>query len=330
MPLLTLRAAFAAEVTPVATPIPNRQAYALYIENDTRKMGGPGSDQAYSNGLKFSYLFAEDKIPSWATRFVNLLPFFNREKRPNVNFGMSVGHQIYTPHDTLSETLIPDDRPYAGWLYLGFAFSYKHGLIGHFLDVDIGIIGPSALGQQVQNNFHHLLREDKVYGWKNGLHDEPTIQISYQERLRSYKSTNLDFFPYIGGSLGNVQIGAHVGGIVRFGTFLPDDFGPSRPSASEGDSFLSINLDTNPEHQSYYVFAGARGNALARNIFLDGNSFRSSHHVTKIPLTFETDFGAGLLVSPFGLVWRFVTRSPEFEERKIFNSFASLNLLYIF
>ena len=97
--LLSFRVAEAAEVPPETPPRPNRQAYALYIENDTRKIGGPGSDQAYSNGIKFSYLFAEDKIPSWASRFVNLLPFFNKEKRPNVNFGLSVGHQIYTPHD---------------------------------------------------------------------------------------------------------------------------------------------------------------------------------------------------------------------------------------
>lgn len=258
------------------------------------------------------------------------MPFFNKEKNPNVNFGISIGHQIYTPHDTLAESLITDDRPYAGWLYMGFAFSYKHERLGHFLEFYLGMVGPSALGKQVQNNFHDTLSEDRVYDWKNGLHDEPTLQITYQERFKSYKSQTMDFFPYYGGSLGNVQIAAHVGGIFRYGTYLPADFGPSRPSANEGDSFLSLNVDQNPEHYSYYVFAGARGNAIARNIFLDGNSLRTSHHVTKIPLTFETDFGAGLLMAPIGLVWRFVTRSPEFEERKIFNSFASLNLLYIF
>ena len=130
--------------------------------------------------------------------------------------------------------------------------------------------------------------------------------------------------------MGNVLIGAHTGGLIRFGYNLPDDFGPTRPSATDGDSFVSPPSKDSKFRKSYYVFGGVRGNLVLRNIFLDGNSIRSSHRVTKLPFVHEWEFGTGLQIIPFVVVWSFVTRSPEFEQRKKYSSFASLNFTYLF
>ncbi len=307
------------------------RAWALYIENDTKKIGGPGSDQAYSAGIKISYIFAEERAPHWAEKSVRLLDVIDPGlANAKMNFGFSMGHQIYTPNNTGATEFIANDRPYAGWLYAGFAASFKEEDIGHFFELDLGVIGPSALGEQVQNNFHRLINEDVTNGWSHTLHDEPTAQFSYQKRFKAFKQTLWDFFPYYGVGFGNVQVGLHVGGLVRFGINLPDDFGPSRPSASDGDSFVSPTPAGSGQQKSYYAFAGARGNGWVKNIFLDGNTFQSSHHVKKYPFTFETEFGAGLQILPYSVVWRFVTRSPEFEERSSFNSFASLNFMYVY
>ena len=46
------------------------EAFHFYLENDTRDIGGPGSDNAYSSGLKLSYVAAADQIPGWARPFV--------------------------------------------------------------------------------------------------------------------------------------------------------------------------------------------------------------------------------------------------------------------
>ena len=112
------------------------------------------------------------------------------------------------------------------------------------------------------------------------------------------------------------------------GINLPDDFGPSRPSASDGDSFVSPINHALVKENGYYAFAGARGSAVARNIFLDGNTLQKSHRVHKKPFVFETEFGFGLLISPYSLVWRFVTHSVEFDEQTRLVSFASLNFVY--
>lgn len=310
---------------------PSGEAFVFYVENDARGIGGPGSDNNYSNGVKVSYIFAEDKMPNWAERPVKSFAFLDEKMgEAQVNFGISLGHQIYTPRNTSATNLIQNDRPYAGWLYLGFAAAFKQKNVGHFVELDIGVVGPSALGEEVQNNFHDMINTDRAKGWKNGLKDEFALQFSYQKRYKYWKSDSWDLVPYFGLSYGNVLLGAHLGGMVRAGVHLPDDFGPTRPSSNDGDSFLAPATPSPTPRLSYYVFTGSRGNITFRNIFLDGNSFQKSHRVTKYPFTFETELGVGLQYRPWSVIWRYVTRSPEFEERSIFNSFASVNLIYSF
>ncbi len=307
------------------------EAFVFYIENDSRNMGGPGSDQSYSNGFKFSYIYAEDREPRVSSDLLRAFEYLDENfSQSQSNFGISLGQQIYTPNKTHIKEMIIDDRPYAAWLYMGFAFSFKNHENSHVFELDVGVVGPSALGKQVQNNFHDLIRGDRAQGWTHGLQDEPTLQFLYQRRSKVFNSANADGIFYFGSALGNVHVGAHTGVLARIGKNIPDDMGPGRPSAGEGDSFVSLASSENRKKTSDYGFAGIRGNAIARNIFLDGNTFRSSHHVKKYPFTFDTEFGFGLQVKPWGVVWRFVTRSPEFEQRSIFNSFASANIIYFF
>lgn len=299
------------------------------MENDSRNIGGPGSDQAYTNGLKFSYIYAQGQIPKWWTPSLDRLGLLqNKAKWAKINFGLSLGHQIFTPNNTHSADLNVSDRPYAAWLYLGFAISLKQKSIEHFLEIDLGTIGPSALGEQVQNGFHSAIGSNRTKGWRNGLKDEPTLQVFYQKRKKAALSENLDFVPYYGASLGNVIVGGHAGAMIRFGPRLPDDFGASRPSASDGNSFISASAYPSGSKLSYYVFAGARGNYVNRNIFLDGNTYHESHRVKKYPFTVETEIGFGLHFDYGAIIWRFVTKTPEFEERRELSSFASIGFVY--
>ncbi|HRO68012.1 MAG TPA: DUF2219 family protein, partial [Pseudobdellovibrionaceae bacterium] len=109
---------------------------------------------------------------------------------------------------------------------------------------------------------------------------------------------------------------------------LPDDLGPTRPSPTGGDIFISPRRPGPELDWSFYGFAGARGHAIAHSIFLDGNTFRESHSVKKYPFVGETEFGAAGELGNWSLIWRFVTKTPEFEEKSRFNSFGSLTLSY--
>jgi lipid A 3-O-deacylase len=312
-------------------------AISIYIENDTRKIGGPGSDQSYSNGFKFSYLSAEDHVPDWANRFLNTSAELRRQlSQSKTNFGVSLGHQIYTPNNTTDPNLNLDDRPYAGWLNVGVSANFKTEARSQLFELSLGVVGPESMAEKVQNEFHRLIETELTNGWSHQLKTEPTLQLSYQQRLRFFELHQngrkyFDVNPYFGGSLGNVSTAAHVGGVLRFGLNLPEDFGPTRPSGADGDSFVAPGSASSEvaDHQiSFYGFAGVRGVGVLRNIFLDGNTFQSSHRVKKYPFVGETEFGFGTQVHTWSLIWRFVTRSPEFEERSRLNSFASISLTY--
>ncbi|MBC7459034.1 MAG: lipid A deacylase LpxR family protein [Bdellovibrionaceae bacterium] len=312
------------------------EAINLYVENDSRNIGGPGVDKAYSNGVKLSFVAAENDIPSWAKPMINRSETFRKAlKGSQTNFGIAIGQQIYTPTDTKSTELIPDDRPYAGWLYLGMSAQFKSEQHSHSLELDIGIIGPESGAEKIQNGFHKIIGVEGTYGWKNQLATEPTVEMSYQQRLQffelvdSNKKKYFDVIPFFGGALGNVSIDAHAGSIVRFGIDLPDDFGPTRPSSIDGDNFVPTK-EGDARKTRFYVFASGRGIAVGRNIFLDGNTFKSSHRVTKYPFILETEIGFVAVYSHLSLAWRFVTRSPEFEQRSTVNSFASISIGYTF
>lgn len=323
----------------VPTMAEDGRALTLYIENDSRLIGGPGSDNAYTNGVKVSYTSANEHVPEWAKPFLANSKLLRRlDEDTQSNFSVSVGHQIYTPNNTGTTEFLPDDRPYAAWLYLGLGAHFKDRLRSHAFELNLGVIGPEALGEEIQNGYHQFIGVRKAYGWEHQLAFEPTIQLSYQERQRFFERKTekygnyFDLIPFYGLSLGNVAINGYTGVMARLGIHLPDDFGPSRASSFEGDTFVDpqqakveVASDT-----SIYGFAGARGIFVGRNIFLDGNTFRESHSVHKNNFLLETEFGAAVQLRPWNVAWRFVSRTPEYRNSTRVNSFASITVSYAF
>ncbi|PQA86236.1 hypothetical protein CW354_17960 [Marinicaulis flavus] len=56
------------------------------------------------------------------------------------------------------------------------------------LTVLAGVIGPAVLGDNVQYNFHRLIKGDRVNGWDNQLCNEPGLILSYERRWRPFFS----------------------------------------------------------------------------------------------------------------------------------------------
>jgi lipid A 3-O-deacylase len=135
-------------------------------------------------------------------------------------------------------------------------------------------------------------------------------------------SLEIDAIPHIGGSLGNVVTFAGAGGMVRLGQALDIDFGLPliRPSLS------GLAAVKNKTDFAWYLFAGAQGRAVVRDIFLDGNTFSSSHSVDK--KTFVADFQAGAAVVYHGvrLAVTQVYRTREFDGQPQADRFAAISL----
>jgi len=312
------------------TPTPPRQQGGFWSAQFENDLFGSGDDQFYSNGMEFSYLSLED--PSgWITGVSRLLPFFHTGDVGAVQY--SIGQKIYTPKDTETRTLIEDDRPYAGWLYgsaelLSRYVNEPNYKVGNILGITLGIVGPSSQAGDTQNGWHDLIDIEKTHGWDNELRDELGIVLTYTRRWQHFRQLGggLEFetAPHVVGALGNVYTYAGAGGLLRLGSGLRNDIAP--PNIRPGFPGVSyLRPSTRP---SWYFFAGAEGRAVARNIFLDGNTFKDSHSVDKKPLVMDLQFGFAFHINQIRISLSNVWRSHEFEEQDKHAQFGSINISF--
>jgi hypothetical protein len=153
----------------------------LYMENDLFS----GTDEHYTSGFKLSWS-SHDLEQLSDSRYANpLLPLFNilpyiNEKAYQKNLVFALGQNIYTPVDTDAYGLIEDDRPYAGWLYLGVGVVWKDEVVRNSLVLDIGVVGPWSYAQETQRMIHDLRDFDHPNGWDNQLGNEVGFTLAYE------------------------------------------------------------------------------------------------------------------------------------------------------
>ena len=111
----------------------NSWTFTLRFENDLFAQ----TDQYYTNGIKLNWispdldwfrelpwLKKDEAVQNGIDRILKQLPYSEDTSRQR-HVSLSVGQLLYTPADIKSRDLIPDDRPYAGWLYGSAAFHSK-------------------------------------------------------------------------------------------------------------------------------------------------------------------------------------------------------------
>lgn len=307
--------------------------FTMYLENDTFT----GTDQHYTNGLKFSWLSADLTDwgqTGWRKNVVDALPFVNRPEGQK-NLGFAFGQNIYTPRNIEVTNPDPNDRPYAGWSYLELAFVSKTPAVADTLALQVGIVGPHSLAEDSQRIVHRQISSAEPRGWDHQLRDEIGVNVVYERRWRLYgrallNTLGIDLVPHAGASLGNVQTYANAGGTVRFGLNLPSDFGVQLARAGSVGGTPTDDLDPRValnRNFSLFVFGAADGRAIARDLFLDGNTFRDSRSVDKEPFVADLSAGVGLIAGRWQLTYTQVWRTREFKtQRGDYNNFGSVSL----
>lgn len=329
-----------AEETKPAIPVERARdtgVFTIYFENDYFT----GTDKNYSNGAKLSWLsgdLTDWGQTGWRRSFLNALPFVNHPGTQK-NFGFSFGQNMYTPENTSASVPDPTDRPYAGWSYLEVSFISKTETRADIVSIQVGMVGPSSGAEATQDLVHEWVDDEKAQGWDYQIKDEPGLNLIYERRYRLYARTlwdsmGVDFIPHGGFSLGNVQTYANLGGTIRFGYQLPSDFGVG---IARGGSIGASPIDDRdprvaPDRDfSLFLFAGADGRAVARDIFLDGNTWKDSVSVDKEPLVADVMAGVGLIAGRWQLTATFVQRTKEFETQPDpWSRFGSVSLSVAF
>ncbi len=311
----------------------------LYLENDLFA----GTDQHYTSGFKASWSsrdLEQYSDTAYASPFLpvfDLIPYIN-QKDYQKNLVLSLGQNIYTPVNTVASALIVNDRPYAGWLYLGVGVVWKDEFFRNSLVLDIGVIGSWSYAQQTQGLIHDLRGFDKPNGWDNQLNDEVGFTLAYERvwrfpRVIERSGCGWEVLPHAGVALGTVRTFANVGGELRAGFNLPDDYGT--PSIGPG---ATTSTPVDGQIAAYrakfdlgaYLFTRVDGRAVARNIFLDGSTYSDSHSVDKYPFVADLSAGLAVNIKNTKIAYALVYRTKEFKGQDEGQVFGTVSVNWIF
>ncbi|MFW5452415.1 lipid A deacylase LpxR family protein [Thioalkalivibrio sulfidiphilus] len=304
---------------------PERGILVLEYENDLFA----GEDRYYTSGVRASWITPGSGVPGLLRDVGELIPFFPGQGELKASW--SIGQSMYTPKDIEEANPSPDDRPYAGWLYVSGGLAEETGDRLDRLQLTLGVVGPASLAEQTQKTIHEFMGSPIPQGWDHQLGNELTLMVSYERQWRSRvraadEGWRIDLTPHWGGTLGTPFSLVNAGLTLRAGRDLPHDYGPPRIQPALPGSGLFVPRS----RWGWYLFAGVDARAVAWNTFLDGNLWRDSPSVDREVFVGDAQLGAVLALGRARLAYTHVFRTPEFRNQEEREDFGALSLSWIF
>jgi hypothetical protein len=156
------------------------------------------------------------------------------------------------------------------------------------VSVEVGVTGPPALGEPVQNGVHRLTGSRRQEGWRHQIGFEPGVLVRLEDSLSLDRAApvlrTVRLAPTARVVLGNVRTGAAGGVSVEAG-------GAAGP----------------------YARLGGEGEWVARDLFLDGNSFRGNSTARRLPGVAQGEAGVGFRGRGWAGEYRVVARGREYR-----------------
>ncbi len=284
--------------------------FNFYFEDDVYTK----TDDGYSAGERLSFLYY---IPNedYSMYELLMLDFGDADSY----FSMALTNQIFTPTNMSDSHLIVDDRPYAGWTYLEAGMHKSNDNHLRSLLIQVGAIGSISGSEAIQTTIHAMIGSENPKGWGNQLDNELGINLKYTHKWlidsRSTSGFESSIAPFLETEVGNVAINAAAGATARLGWNIPKDFGvtsidlggdPGIPAHGKRGSVLTNDW-------SFSLNFLGTGSAIAKDIFLDGNTFSDSHSVEKENFVYYYGFGFTLRYKRFIFDFIEVHNSKRFK-----------------
>ncbi|HEY0022870.1 MAG TPA: lipid A deacylase LpxR family protein [Longimicrobium sp.] len=275
-------------------------AFNLRLDNDILALRGHGAppDYDYTHGLHVHAELSRNPGP--------LVPLqtcaADGDALPCLRTRLHAGQEIYTPRRD-APTPLAGERPYAAWLYAGTEATVEEPGRQRALAVQVGIVGPAALGEPVQNGVHRLNGSEPQVGWAHQLGTEPGLLVRYRdERVFDADLARLGSAQLRPGwmvVLGNVHTAAQAGASARVGA--ADGCGP-------------------------FLLLGGSHEWVVRDLFLDGNTFRGNSTARKLPFVATGEVGAGYGFGRWSIEYRFVARGRQYHAQPRPHAYGSLGI----
>lgn len=296
---------------------------ALSLDND--QFTPQPTDRYYTNGLRLSLRGPAGSRPFWGGLGMDRLPIWPQGALLVPETGFS--QLMFTPSRYDRPAPAPGDRPYAGMAALSMGYTGIGPRTGDGpqridqLTLTIGIIGPLALAGEAQRLVHRIGGFRQPQGWATQLGTEPAVNLAWRRGWR-FGGERFDVTPHVGAALGNVHIQAQAGATLRLGAGLAAE---ALPGAIDGLQPMLAGLP-NTQRLTVHVLAGVDARAVARNLFIDGNSFTSGRGATRVAIVGEARAGIVARWRRAQISWVHHWRAKEFTGQAGIQRYGSITL----
>jgi hypothetical protein len=292
----------------------------LRIDNDLLALRGAGAppDYDYTHGTRLAVDW-----PSAPTRLARVLGAASHCLRvvdsagnACVLSGVALAQEIYTPRHNLPFP-VAGDRPHAAWLYGSLRLRRLGGPSLHSLALRVGLTGPPALGEALQNGLHRLLRNNLELGWSHQLPARLAMTAEY-DGTRILSSVPLAapsrfVSGHVGATLGTVRraLRAGVEGYWGFG--------------STGTPSADAPLVARPGR--FYVTGGFEQALVLYDVFVEGTGPMLGG--TRLPWVSTPFVSGGGRLGRFVIEYRYVSQGREYRSEPGRHAFGSIGVLIL-
>ena len=287
----------------------------LYWENDgTIPNWKDDTDRFYTNGTGIEFSFD----PNLTDELASKLAPAGEWTDPRFGASIAIKQLIFTGVDISDPAPALNDHPYGGYLYLAFSFQRADDKKHDHFELDLGVVGEWSQAEAVQRFIHQTFPDElEPQGWGNQLANEAAINLTFERTWKSERASiagvELEMLSAAGFDLGNVYTRARGRFTLRAGLNLPNDFGP--PSLLGHKDHTVDASSWGEDDWSIYFYTTVGIDAVAHNIFYDGNTFATSRSVDSEPFVAQATLGLFTRYKSVYLGWAQNFQSETFEKQ---------------
>lgn len=287
------------------------------ITNDNDLYISTTQDRYYTNGVFLTYSFASDSISN------------NQLKKI---YTFELGQKLYSPYRANVRDISEHDRPFAGYLYAGVGFKkvYKNNsLFG--LSGEIGIIGPSAYGEESMNFVHSIYGFNPADGWKYQIKDAFALNFRTEYLTPFYNDSRyFDINWKNTANFGTVFTDISTGIFSRIGTRLLQK---AANTIAFNTNLNNVNSKFNNETEAFFYI-----NPMIRLAIYDATiqgSFLTENNAVTYelkPWVLTTEFGFWFTSNRFNFKYMIVHHTKKLESRNVpsGNLYGGIQINYLF
>lgn len=161
--------------------IDSKKYFRFHYDNDFFT----NTDYYYSQGITLEYVHPSfEKFPASKLLY--------KTKNSETKYGFTFNLFGYTPTSTSSNEILYGDRPFEGSMSLKmFAISSNNVKEQRTAAaLSIGVIGPAALGEEIQTNIHRWTGNKLPKGWQHQIKNDILVnyQLDFEKKLLANNS----------------------------------------------------------------------------------------------------------------------------------------------